>query len=84
VLLGYGFLTGPLKMARRACYRGMASPGWSWSFVFLLDAVIWLGVVAVLVCLAVQYFPEVRDAFHSIPALVHHALDDIRTWWNQK
>jgi len=84
LLLVYGVLAGPLKLARRACYRGMGPPGRSWSFVFLLDAVIWLGVVAVLVCAAVHYFPEVRDAFHSFPSLVHQAVDDIRTWWNQK
>ncbi|HXC98334.1 MAG TPA: PspC domain-containing protein [Verrucomicrobiae bacterium] len=84
LLLVYGILAGPLKLARRACYRGMGPPGWSWSLVFLMDAVIWLGVVAVLVFLAVHYFPDVRDAFHSLPSLVHQAVDDIRTWWNQK
>jgi hypothetical protein len=26
----------------------------------------------------------VRDAFHSIPSLMHQAVNDIRTWWNQK
>jgi hypothetical protein len=62
----------------------MGPPGWTWSFVFLLDAVIWLGVVAALVCLAVHYSPEVHAAFHSLPSLVHQAVDDIRTWWNQK
>jgi phage shock protein PspC (stress-responsive transcriptional regulator) len=84
LFLVYGILAGPLKLARRACYRGMGPPGWSWSLVFLLDAVIWLAVVAALVCLAVHYSPEVRDAFHSLPSLVHQAVDDIRTWWNQK
>lgn len=84
VLLVYGILAGPLKMARRACYRGTGSPGWSWSFVFLLDAVIWLGVVAALVCLAAHYFPEGRDAFHNLPSLMHQGADDIRRWWNQK
>ncbi len=84
LLLVYGIMTGPLKLARRVCYRGMKTPGWSWPFVFLLDAVIWLGVVAALVCLTVHYFPEVRDAFHSIPSLTHQAVDDIRSWWKQK
>jgi hypothetical protein len=84
LLLVYGIVAGPLKLARRACYRGMGPPGWSWSVVFLLDAVIWVAVVAVLVCLAVHYFPEVRDAFHGLPDLVRHGADDIRSWWNQK
>jgi phage shock protein PspC (stress-responsive transcriptional regulator) len=84
LLLVYGILTGPLKLARRACYRGMGPAGWSWSIFFLLDSVIWVGVVAVLVGLAALYFPEVRSAFHSAPALLHQATDDIRAWWNQK
>ena len=84
LMLVYGIVAGPLKLARRACYRGMGPPGWSWSLVFLLDAVIWVGVVAVLVCLAVHYFPEVRDAFHGLPDLVRHGVDDIRNWWNQR
>ncbi len=84
LLVVYGVLAGPLKLARRACYRGMGQPGWSWSFVFLLDAVIWLAVVAVLVCLAMHYSPEVRDAFHSLPSLVHQSVNDVRDWWNQR
>jgi phage shock protein PspC (stress-responsive transcriptional regulator) len=84
LLLVYGILTGPLKLARRACYRGMGPAGWSWSVFFLLDSVIWVGVVAALVGLAALYFPEVRSAFHSAPALLHQAVDDIRSWWNQK
>jgi phage shock protein PspC (stress-responsive transcriptional regulator) len=84
LLLVYGVVAGPLKLARRACYRGMGPPGWTWSFVFLLDAVIWLAVVVVLVCLAIHYSPQVHDAFQSIPSVFHQAVDDIRTWWNQK
>ena len=84
LLLVYGILTGPLKLARRACYRGMGPAGWSWSVFFLLDSVIWVGVVAALVSLAALYFPEVRNAFHSAPALLHQAVDDIRSWWHQK
>ena len=84
LLLAYGVLVVPLKLARRACYHGMRQPGKSWSFVFLLDALIWLGVVLVVVCLTMHYFPEVRDAFYRIPSLFHQAVDDIRTWWTQK
>ena len=84
LLLVYGILTGPLKLARRACYRGMGPSGWSWSIFFLLDSAIWLGVVAVLLCLAAVYFPEVRNALGKAPSLVHQAVDAIQAWWNQK
>ncbi len=84
LFIAYGILAGPLKVARRACYWGLGRPGWAWSFVFLLDAVVWLAVVAALLWLAVHYFPELREAVHSIPSLAHQAADDIRTWWKGK
>ncbi len=84
LFIAYGILVGPLKAARRSCYWGLGRPRWTWSFVFLLDAVVWLAVVAVLLWLAVHYFPELRDAVHGIPALAHQAADDIRTWWHGK
>jgi hypothetical protein len=84
ISLAYGVLIGPLKLARKACYHGMGQGGWTWSFFFLLDAMIWLVVAAVLMVLAVHYFPDVRDAFHSLPSTVHQAADAIRTWWHPK
>ncbi|HEY1661825.1 MAG TPA: PspC domain-containing protein [Verrucomicrobiae bacterium] len=84
LVLVYGIMIGPLKQARKACYRGIGQQGWSWPIFFLLDMMIWLGVVAVLICLSVHYFPDVRDAFQSFPSLVHQAVDAIRAWWNQK
>jgi phage shock protein PspC (stress-responsive transcriptional regulator) len=81
LLIAYGIVTGPLKIARRACYYGMGRPGWSWPFVFLMDAIVWVAVVAALLWLAFHFFPELSDAVKSIPALVHQAADDIRSWW---
>jgi len=81
LFMAYGILTWPLKAARRACYRGFGRPMWAWSFVFLLDAVVWLAIVAALLWLAVHYSPELREAVRSIPSLAHQAADDIRTWW---
>jgi hypothetical protein len=40
-------------------------------------------VVAVVLWLALHYFPELRDAVHGIPAIVHQATDDIRGWWKK-
>jgi phage shock protein PspC (stress-responsive transcriptional regulator) len=84
LLIAYGILVGPLKFARRACYWSLGRPRWAWSFVFLMDAVIWLAVAVALLWLATHYFPELRDAVHSIPTLAHQAADDIRTWWHGK
>ena len=84
LFIAYGILVGPLKVARRACYRGLGRPRWAWSFVFVLDAVVWLAVVAALLWLAVHYFPELREAVRSFPSLAHQAADDIRAWWKGK
>jgi phage shock protein PspC (stress-responsive transcriptional regulator) len=84
LFIAYGILACPLKIARHARYRDLGRPRWAWSFVFLLDAVVWLAVVAALLWLAVHYFPELREAVRSIPSLAHQAADDIRAWWKGK
>ena len=82
--LVYAILTGPLKLARRSCYWGLGRPRWTWSFVFLADAVVWLAVAVALLWLAVHFFPQLRDAVHGLPALAHQAADDIAAWWKAK
>ena len=83
LLIVYGIIAGPLKAARSVCYWSLRRPGRSWSSVFLLDAAVWIMVVAVVLWLALHYFPELRDAVHGIPAIVHQATDDIRGWWKK-
>ena len=84
LFIAYGILVGPLKIARRVCYRGGGQSGLAWSFMFLLDAAVWLVVVATLLWLAFHYFPELREAVQSIPTLAHQAVDDVQTWWKGK
>ena len=84
LLIVYGIIAGPLKAARNVCYWSLRKPGWAWSTVFLLDAAVWLMIVAVIFWLALHYFPELRDAVQGIPATVHQAADDIRNWWHKK
>jgi phage shock protein PspC (stress-responsive transcriptional regulator) len=83
LLIVYGIIAGPLKAARSVCYWSLRRPGWTWSAVFLLDAMVWLVVAAVILWLAMHYFPELRDAVHGIPAMMHQAADDIRGWWKK-
>jgi hypothetical protein len=80
----YGMFAWPLKAARRACYWGLGQPRPVWALVFLLDAVVWVAVVAVLFWLAVHYFPDLHEAVRSFPSLVHQAANDVRTWWKGK
>lgn len=84
LLIVFGVIAGPLKAARNVCYWSLRKPDWSWSVVFLLDAIVWLTTVAVIFWLALHYFPELRDAVQGIPATVHQAADDMRNWWHKK
>jgi phage shock protein PspC (stress-responsive transcriptional regulator) len=84
LLIAYGIVACPLKVARRACYQDLGRSRWAWSVVFLLDGLVWLAVVATLLWLTFHYIPELREAVRSIPSLAHQAADDIRTWWNGK
>jgi phage shock protein PspC (stress-responsive transcriptional regulator) len=84
LFIAYGIFACPLKIARHTCYRGLGNARWAWSFVFLLDALVWLAVVAALLWLAVHHIPELREAVRSIPSLAHQAADDIRAWWKGK
>jgi phage shock protein PspC (stress-responsive transcriptional regulator) len=78
----YGILTGPLQFARRSYYYGMGRSKGAWSSLCLLDTVIWIAVSLALVWLFVHYMPELRDAIHNVPGVVHQAGDDIRSWWH--
>jgi hypothetical protein len=84
LLIAYGILVGPLKLARRSCYWGLGQSRWAWPFAFFLDAIIWLAVVFALLFLAIHFFPERRDAIHGFPSVIQQAADDIRTWWHGK
>jgi len=84
MLFVYKICTWPLKAARRACYYGYGRPRWAWSFVFLLDAVIWLAVVAALLWLGSHYLPQVREAVRNIPSVAHDAVHQIKQWWKEK
>jgi len=84
LFVAYGILISPLKAARRVCYWSLGRPKWTWSFVFLLEAIVWLGVVAALLWLASHNSAQLREAIQAIPTLVHQAADDVRSWWQQK
>jgi hypothetical protein len=81
LFVAYGILVGPLKAARRSCYRSCGGQGWTWPFVHFLDAMIWLAAVAMLLWLVSHYIPDLREAIRSIPPLAHQALQDIQAWW---
>lgn len=81
LLIAYGVFVAPLKVARHVCLCGLGGKKGPWPFIVFLDAAIWLGVVAVLLCLAVHYFPQLHQAIHDAPWQAHQAIDSIRKWW---
>jgi phage shock protein PspC (stress-responsive transcriptional regulator) len=84
LFIAYGIVVGPLKVTRRLYFWGLRGAKGSGSFLFLLDMITGIVVAAILLCLAFHYFPEVRQAVDSIPALAHQAADDINAWWKGK
>jgi hypothetical protein len=81
LFIAYGILVAPLKAARRACYWGGGPRNSAWSFMFLFDALLWVAIFAVFLWLAAHYFPELREAVRTLPALIQQAANDIRSWW---
>lgn len=81
LLIVYGIIAGPLKMTRRFYYWNLSESKGGGSFVFLIDMVVGIVVAAVLVLLAICYFPELRQAIGGVPAIFHQAANDIKTWW---
>jgi phage shock protein PspC (stress-responsive transcriptional regulator) len=80
LFMTYGILSAPLKAARRVFYWGYGA----WPLMYLVDATIWIAVVVVLVWLGMHFFPDVREAIHTIPALAQQAAHDIQSWWKNK
>lgn len=83
VVLAYGFLIWPVKMMRRACYYDLGGSRWAWPTTWLLDTVVWVGVVLVLVWLAMRHLPQVHEAVRNVPIQFHAAVDDVRAWWHR-
>jgi hypothetical protein len=84
LFLLYGIIVGPMKAARRAYYWSFGGARWTWSFVALMDTIVWLVVAVTLFCLAVHNFPQVCQAIESLPALANQAVTDIKAWWHIK
>jgi phage shock protein PspC (stress-responsive transcriptional regulator) len=81
LLIAYGIIIGPLKMARRLYYWNLSGTKAVGSFVFLVDALVWMIVVATLLLLAFRYFPELHQAVSGFPTVLHQGISDVKTWW---
>lgn len=84
LLVAYGIVIGPLKVARRAFYYRGYTAGPAWSFFFVFDALVWIGVVAALLWLAFHHVPQAHDAIRNIPGVIHDAANSIRDWWHNR
>jgi phage shock protein PspC (stress-responsive transcriptional regulator) len=81
----YHVLAWPLKAMRRACYWNAAGgPFCVPPVIHALDAFIGIGFVVLLLGLAVHRLPQIHEALRNIPALIHEAVDAVRSWWAQK
>ncbi|HEX3624830.1 MAG TPA: PspC domain-containing protein [Verrucomicrobiae bacterium] len=92
----YGIIVAPMKGAKHAYYwslRGMnaCDPNdcrsanrahWAHPVIALMDTVVGIVVAVVLLCLAIEYFPELRHALESFPAVAQQAVHDVKSWWH--
>jgi hypothetical protein len=84
MLIAYKIFVWPLKAARRACYYGYGRPKWARPSMFLLDALIWLAVMAAFLWLGSHFFSQLCEAIRNIPAVAHDAVHQIKQWWHGK
>lgn len=82
LFLIYGVVVGPMKAARRAFYWSSGTSRWAFPVIALVDTVVWILVAVVLLCLAIHYSPELRQALESIPTVAQDASHSIKTWWH--
>ena len=82
MIMLYGIVVGPMKAARRAYYWN--GPRHAWSLLVLIDALVWIVILAVLLCLAIHCYPELRQAVQTIPSLAHQAVSDVKSWCHGK
>ena len=84
LLIAYKIFVWPLKAARGACYYGYGRPRYGGPFVFLVDALVWLAVLAAFFWLGSHFFPQLGEAIRNIPSVVHEAVHQIRQWSHGK
>jgi phage shock protein PspC (stress-responsive transcriptional regulator) len=82
----YQLASWPLKMARYGMYH---SAGWAprplfHPLLFIWETIIWLGFFAAVVWLANRYSPQAHEALQHLPIVLHHAVDSLQAWWEQK
>lgn len=82
LLFIYGIVVGPMKAARRAYYWSLGETPWAFPVIALVDTVVWIVVALVLLCLAIHYFPELRQAMESVPTVAQDAANGVKSWWH--
>jgi phage shock protein PspC (stress-responsive transcriptional regulator) len=84
LLILYGVIVGPMKAARRAYYWTAGGSRWAFPFIALVDTVVWIVAAIVLLCLAIHFFPELRQAMQSLPTQADEAVTEVKAWWHNK
>ncbi|HEY1790587.1 MAG TPA: PspC domain-containing protein [Verrucomicrobiae bacterium] len=82
LFLLYGIIVGPMKAARRAYYWSLGGTRWAFPVIALVDTVVWIVVTVVLLCLAIHYFPQLRQAVETTPTIAQQAIHGVKSWWH--
>lgn len=84
LLLAYSVIVAPLK-AMRWSLRGPCWGPWApgpFSVVWLLEAVLWLVVVAMGLAYLGRHQWSLEASIRDLGPALHHGADRIRDWWN--
>jgi phage shock protein PspC (stress-responsive transcriptional regulator) len=82
IIVAYHVVVWPLKSVRYVlffqglggAYRPHSGGG----------SVAWLAFLVLLVWVANRHVPEFHQALYSLPPVLHHAIDSLRQWWDQR
>ena len=84
IIFFFSLITWPIKALRRSLYWGHGPGGYVGPHHHPLNAIVWVGVILFLVCLAQRHNFHLREAVNDFPHDVHRAVDSVRDWWDRQ
>lgn len=77
LIVAYHVIVSPLRAMAHAAGRSSGR-----GLFIAFDHIVKIAVVIALLALLIHYFPELRAAVKNVPTVFHHAVTDVKLWWN--
>jgi phage shock protein PspC (stress-responsive transcriptional regulator) len=83
LIVAYHVVVWPLKSARYVLFfHGVGGAGYGPSVGG--GSLAWLAFLVLVGWVANRHVPEFHQALYSLPPVMHHAVDSLRQWWDQR